>query len=482
MNESIVFSDFYRMPQKEQLLFKELEVETDEDKKDSIVNQIHALRGIYRNEEGNLCVNEMNFVLYIMEAFSMICVKGNIAFYNYARHKYEYIDEIDYLPFFKALLDEVDRRLWNPKLEGKYKGRFKRELEPRLREWSTPKWVVFDNGCFNIADGIFYPGDHPGIHNFNSTGYSYDGSAKAPEFISFINDVMGGDQALVANVQEALGYSLCYGENPMQVIVLFLGTGRNGKGILSNILMKVHGEENCSATSVAQLSSQFGVSQMFDKVLNISNENNENVVTDTSIIKTVSGNDVIMCEKKYKDATPVRIFSKIFISSNSIMFKDSSKGFQERLVPIPFSYTYTYSPKGPKEKLRDNQLEERLSKELAGIFNWMYEGLVRLRSNGYQMTPSEAVKRERERIVYASNPIQLFVKECIEFDKDGKERKPDVYRKFKEWTSANGVSCGIYQSAHSFYQKFDAILEENSISSETKKIKGYDYYPGITFI
>ena len=118
MNESIVFSDFYRMPQKEQLLFKELEVETDEDKRDSIVNQIHSLRGIYRNEDGNLGVNEMNFVLYIMEAFSMICVKGNIAFYNYARHKYEYIDEIDYLPFFKALLDEVDRRLWNPKLDG----------------------------------------------------------------------------------------------------------------------------------------------------------------------------------------------------------------------------------------------------------------------------------------------------------------------------------------------------------------------------
>lgn len=482
MNESIVFSDYYRMPQKEQLLFNKLEAETDETEKDNIISQIHALRGIYKNEDGGLSVNDINFVSYLMEAFSMISVKGNIAFYNFTRHKYEYIDELDYLPFFKTLLDEVDRRLWSPKLEGKYKSRYKRELETRLREWSTPKWIVFDNGCFNIAEGSFYYGDYPGIHNFNSTGYSYDESAEAPEFVSFVNDVMGGDKSLVANVQEALGYSLCYGENPMQVIVLFIGSGRNGKGILSNLLMKVHGEENCSATSVSQLSSQFGTDQMATSVINISNENNENIVTDTSILKTVSGNDLVMVEKKYKDAVPMHIYTKLYISTNSIMFKDSSKGFQERLVPIPFNYTYTYSPKGPKEKLRDNQLEEKLSKELPGIFNWMYAGLVRLRKNGYRMTPSEAVDRERERIVSSSNPVQLFVTECISFSVGEKERKPDVYRRFKEWTSTNGVNCGIYQSAYSFYQKFNSILEENSISSETKKIKGYEYYSGITFI
>lgn len=482
MDESIVFSDFYRMPQKEQLLFKKLEAETDETERESIISQIHALRGIYKNENGGLSVNDITFVSYIMDAFAMISVKGSIAFYNYNRHKYEYVDEHEFLAFFKVLLDEIDRRLWNPKLEGKYKSRFKRELEPRLREWSTPKWIVFDNGCFNTADGNFYPGDHPGIHNFNSTGYSYDGSATAPNFVSFVNDVMGGDESLVAVVQEVLGYSLCYGENPMQVIVLFIGSGRNGKGILSNILMKVHGEENCSATSVSQLSSQFGTSQMATSVINISNENNENIVTDTSILKTVSGNDLVMVEKKYKDAVPMRIYTKLFVSTNSIMFKDSSKGFQERLVPIPFNYTYTYSPKGPKEKLRDNQLEERLSKELPGILNWMYSGLARLRKNGYRITSSDAVDRERERIVSSSNPVQLFVTECITFAAGEKERKPEVYRRFKEWTGANGVSCGIYQSAYSFYQKFGAILEENSISSETKKIKGYEYYSGITFV
>ena len=94
---------------------------------------------------------------------------------------------------------------------------------------------------------------------------------------------------------------------------------------------------------------------------------------------------------------------------------------------------------------------------------------------------SEAVNKERERIVNASNPVKLFVKECIEISATDKECKPDVYKKFQEWTSANGVNRGIYQSAYSFYQKFDSILEEKSISSKTKKIKGYEYYAGIKF-
>lgn len=482
MDNNIVYSDFFKMTKKEEDLFSKLKKETDENEKENLLSQIHAERGIYKNENGNLYVSDMKFVEYILAVFFVICINGSIAFYNFSAHKYEYVMEADYLTFFKTLLDEVDKRLWNSKLEGKYKGRFKREIQTRLREWSIPDgWIIFDNGCFNIKDGNFIKGDFPGIYNFNNTGYSYNKDATAPIFIDFVTDVMGGDESLINILQEVLGYTLCYGSNPMQVIVLFCGTGRNGKGILSNILMKIHGEENCSATSVSQLSDKFGAAQMFDKVVNISNENNENVVTDTSILKTVSGNDLVMVEAKYKDPIPAHIYTKLFISTNSIMFRDSSVGFRERLVPISFQYTYTNNPKSPKEKLRDNELEEKLSKELPGIFNWMYEGLVRLRNNKYKLTESDAVNRERDRIVSASNPVELFVKECIEFVKGEKERKPDVYKRFKEWTYANGVNCGIYQSAYSFYHKFNSILEENSISSETKKIKGYEYYVGVTF-
>lgn len=483
MANSIVYNDFYKMPTKEVDLFQKLANEQDEDLKSGIIRQIHSLRGIYEKDDGTYGVNDATFVKYILEAFCMLYISGSIAFYNFNTHTYEYIEEPEYMAFFKNLLDEVDASLWHSKLEGRYKARFKREISPRLREWSTPKdWVAFRNGCFNITDGEFYPGDHPGIHSFNNTGYDYDKDAEAVEFKKFIYDIFGGDKDLIKVVQEVLGNTLLYGQNPLQVITIFHSPGRSGKGVLSNILMKVHGERNCSATSVSQLSSQFGVAQMFDKVINISNENNENLVTDTSIMKTVSGNDLVMVEKKYCDAIPVHIYTKLFISTNSITFKDSSKGFQERLVPIPFKYTYVDNPKGKHQKKRDNLLEAKLSKELPGIFNWCYEGLVRLRESGYRLSKSEAVDKEREYIVSTSNPVQLFAKENIIFDSEQRVRKPEVYKRYKAWVTDNGVNTGIYQSAQRFYEKFDAILQERSISSETKRIQGYEYYVGITLI
>ena len=483
MSNHIVYNDFYKMPIKEAELFKKLASEQDEDLKKGILRQIHSLRGVFERDDGSYGVNDAAFVTYILEAFIMLYINGSIAFYNFSTHMYEYLEEPEIMAFFKNILDEVDPSLWNTKVEGRYKARFKREISPRLREWSIPKdWVVFRNGCFNIVDGKFYPGDHPGIHSFNNTGYDYEPDSEAVEFKKFIYDIFGDDEDLIKVVQEVLGNTLLYGQNPLQIITMFCSPGRSGKGVLSNILMKVHGEQNCSATSVSQLSSQFGVAQMYDKVINISNENNENTITDTSIMKTVSGNDLVMVEKKYCNAIPVHIYTKLFISTNSITFKDSSKGFQERLVPIPFKFTYVDNPKGKNQKKRDNLLEAKLSKELSGIFNWCYEGLVRLRESGYHLSKSDAVDKEREYIVSTSNPVQLFAKENIKFDSDQRVRKPEVYKRYKEWVANNGVNTGIYQSAQRFYEKFDAILQEQSVSSETKRIQGYDYYVGITLI
>ena len=483
MSNNIIYNDFYKMPAKEFELFQKLVNEQDEDLKKGIIRQIHSLRGIYEKDDGTHGVNDASFVKYILEAFCMLYISGSIAFYNFSAHKYEYVDEPEYMAFFKKLLDEVDTSLWSPKLEGRYKARFKREISPRLREWSIPKdWVAFRNGCFNISDGKFYHGDHPGIHSFNNTGYDYDEHAEAVEFKKFIDDIFGGDKDLINVVQEVLGNTLLYGQNPLQIITIFCSPGRSGKGVLSNLLMKLHGEKNCSATSVSQLSSQFGVSQMFDKVINISNENNENVITDTSIMKTVSGNDLVMVEKKYCDAIPVHIYTKLFISTNSITFKDSSKGFQERLVPIPFRYTFVENPKGKYQKKRDNMLEAKLSKELSGIFNWCYEGLIRLREAGYHLSNSEAVDRERDYIVSTSNPVQLFVKENIVIVPGQKVRKAEVYKRYKEWVNNNCVNTGIYQSAQRFYEKFNAVIQEKSISSETKRVQGYDYYVDIDFV
>jgi putative DNA primase/helicase len=205
------------------------------------------------------------------------------------------------------------------------------------------------------------------------------------------------------------------------------------------------------------------------------------VITDTSILKNISGNDAVQVEKKYKDPVPVRIFCKLWIATNDITFRDTSKGFEERLVPIPFVNTYVSNPRpGTNERLRDNELEKKLMKELPGIFNWMYEGLVRLRANNWRTTECEVIEEQRSRLVEESNPVQLFVNVMVQKVVGGKTKKPDTYRRFKEWAQTNGINVSSYISAQKFYPKFEAIMRSKGFTSATKRIQGEDYYCDFT--
>lgn len=440
-----------------------------------------ARKGGYKDVEGKIQLDEKAFVKYLLSLFCVIYISGMIAFYNWRFHIYEFIDEPIYLSFFKEILDEMSPSLWSTQLESKLKVRFKREIKVKLKEFQIPTdFVVFSNGAFRLSDGKFQEGDHPSeIFNTCCTGYDYDYNAECPTFESFLDDVFNHDKNLIKVVQEMMGYTLLYGENPLQVIVLLIGEGRNGKGILTSICQMIHGQDNCSGTSISQLNSQFGLSQMYDKVLNVSNENDENVVTDTSILKTISGNDTVMVERKYHDAFPAEIHCKLWIATNGITFLDSSKGFEERLVPIPFENTYVNKPiPGTNQKKRDSMLLEKLEEEKSGIFNWMYEGLVRLRDNKWKITESDAVLQQRMQIVEDSNPVQLFVNRFLVKEDGARMRKPNTYRSFKEWSRVEGINVGIYVSAQKFYPKFNSILEGQGYSSKTKRIQGVDYYTG----
>jgi len=487
MDKTYCYEDYFKPTDEEVQLNKDYKATTKKVDKLKIKKKLMELRGIVlqlltdKNGNTSSCYRlfEKKFTEYLLTAFCVVYISGNIFFYNWKLHLYEYIDSGVYLSFFKKLIDEHVGTLWSKKLENMYHERFLRDIPIKLKEWSVPEdHIVFNNGILKISTGEFIQGDHPElVINRSCTGYDYDPDATCPNFIIFLEDIFNGNQNLIDVMQEMGGYTLCYGSNPLQVIVILVGRGRNGKGVICSIIIKMHGANSCSATSVDRLSTQFGLGEIYDKVLNISNENNENVCSDTSILKTISGNDVVMVEKKYKDPIPTRIFCKLWISTNDISFKDTSKGFEERLVPIPFNNTYVNNPKeGTNQKKRDSNLEKKLEAECSGIFNYFYDGLKRLRANDWKITECEEVDRLREMIVEDSNPVQLFVNTMLVKKEGAKTKKADAYERFKEWAAANSVNTGTYVSAQKFYSKFEAVLSSKGFTPQTKRIQGYDHY------
>lgn len=483
------FKKYYKM-------YEQLLASGDEEKAEEFRQKAAELVGIvYTTEEKKVDketvevpvtrFDSVDCVWFLHNSFETIGVSDNIAMYNFTEHHYDFVTADVYLSFFKQILDMLDVKVWRQKREQEYAKRFLRDVPNRYGTWQVPEAkIVFKNGVLDVDKDEFYPGVDPGIINFHCTGYDYPEETPKPECPKFMEilDSIFDEKSLIAVVQEMYGASLLYGRNPIQKIFLLYGTGRNGKGILCNVLTALHGSDSVSTASVAQLSSRFGGSMIYDKVLNISTENDMDFVADTALLKSVSGNNYITIDQKYEKTFQAKVFCKLIISTNEIVFRDRSRGFEERLIPVPCEYTFVDNPRGPKERKKNPMLEAELMDEIPAIFLWAYEGLKRLQANNWQFTQCDKVDKLREEILKEANPVAMFFDERIQVKEGANTKKSDVYASFENWAFKKRLSVGSVVSAQKFYTEFGRLMEERNLTSKTKLNNGIPYYKGISLI
>lgn len=422
---------------------------------------------------------ETDFVMHLQQSFTVICVGENVAFYNYAAHHYEIVRESVYLSFFKQILDYVDASVWEPKREKNIAIRFIRDIQTRFTSWEIPEGkVVFNNGVLDVLSMEFETGDHPEIYNFHCTGYDFPMDSETyhcPEFMKYIWSVFE-DQKLIDLVQEQYGYTFAYGIYFAENFFVWEGGGRNGKSIGQYILRLLHGTENCGAASLAQINSRFGASMVYNKILNICSENDD-VIVESGLLKSITGRDRVLIDQKYDQPFEARVAAKILISTNSIFFNDRSRGFAERLIALPFAFTFTDNPR-PNTNERQKQVDimKKLESEIPQIALWALEGLRRLTDNNWCFTKSPKAEALKQKILRDSNPVLQFFEECCTVSLGQRVKMSEAYLLFKTFATDRGISVGSIVSANKFHQSFGSLLEERGLTSETKRVKGNNYY------
>ena len=82
-------------------------------------------------------------------------------------------------------------------------------------------------------------------------------------------------------------------------------------------------------------------------------------------------------------------------------------------------------------------LKDKLKSEanIAGIFNWCYQGLLRYRESGCE--PPSAVRAATAAYRESSDKVAMFFSECME-ESDGNSGAGAVYQRYASWCSANG--------------------------------------------
>ncbi len=296
-----------------------------------------------------------------------------------------------------------------------------------------------DDGCINLQNGYystntqeFYP--HSPEKYFSSTlPFKYDLNAKCKVFDDYL-DKIGVNKRVI---YEIFAYCLVRGY-PIQVIIMFVGDGGNGKGTVLRVLKTFLGEESTTGHSMQALEKNpYAMADLYRKSANICGDMPPSIVKDTSLIKTLSGGDVITARMIYKGNISFVNSAKLIFSMNHIPeFDDNTDSLHRRLVVVEFN---------TRVEGADSDFDEgKLStpEELSGIFNKCMEVLPDLLKRG-EFTGRMCIKDTREYIQKKGSPVAAFVDECGYISTESITPVEEVYAAYVRWCRENNETLVI---------------------------------------
>lgn len=117
---------------------------------------------------------------------------------------------------------------------------------------------------------------------------------------AFLQDIFGNDRDTRREFRKFLGLCLSDIRN-LKISAFLYGPPNSGKTVMLNLLKGMMGEELCASLSFAQMSSEFAVTQLLGKRLNLSGEVSGVSNKRLDIFKSLTGNDTLTACFKGKD-------------------------------------------------------------------------------------------------------------------------------------------------------------------------------------
>ncbi len=317
--------------------------------------------------------------------------------------------------------------------------------------------INLQNGTFEFENGMGR------LRAFQSSDFltyqlpfAYDPSAKAPEFIRYLDQVLP-DAGLQHILAEFMGY--VFTQNLKLEKCLFLyGSGANGKSVFFQIMCALFGKENMSYFSLANLNEEHNRALLDNKLLNYSSESIGRIHGD--IFKLLVSAEEVQARMKYGDSFFLRSIPKLCFNCNQLPSNiDCSDAFFRRLLIVPFQVKIS-------EDQQDKFLAIRIiTHELPAIFNWVLQGLDRLiRQKGF--TASPIVDQLIEELKQESDTVRLFLEECgYQKSLDCKILLEDLFQEYRTYC-INSCYSSLNKSS------FNTRLKEIGYTSVRQR-KGY---------
>ncbi|MCL5071547.1 MAG: phage/plasmid primase, P4 family, partial [Actinobacteria bacterium] len=294
--------------------------------------------------------------------------------------------------------------------------------------------IAFNNKIYDLKNDRFLDFD-PKFFFMKKISVNTDTENKScPLIDSMFEEFVGHSRKI--DLYELAAYCL-YRKYPNAKFFLLAGDGRNGKSTYINLLEMLLGRENVTSVNLKNISSdRFSAQALFKKLLSISFELDNFLLRNTSMLKQLTGRDLIRAEKKFKDDFQFENYAKIVVVANAkLTTTDKTVGFSRRAKIINFIAEFEEEKKeGSSAKKADTDILEKISKaELEGFAHVCLETLKELYKKQFVFSITQDQEEVKELYDKNTQILNEFLKQNVMLDPESYIFTVEFYEAFTEY-------------------------------------------------
>jgi P4 family phage/plasmid primase-like protien len=385
---------------------------------------------------------------------------GIFWFWNGEEYKWEVVDEID-------LMNALDKRLSfagltiSSTIRNNYIETFKRVGRERSPKEPKKSWVQFKNKIFDYETKTIVDAT-PEYFICNPIPWVIGTATDTPIIDKLFEEWVGIEN--VQTLYEIIAYC-CIIDYPIHLCFCLIGSGRNGKTQFQKLLTKFVGKDNvCSTELDTLLDSRFESVKLYKKLVCSLGETNFGVLNKTSLLKKLTGQDLIGYEMKNKKPFDDYNYAKIIINSNSLpSSEDTSEGFYRRWLIIDFPNSF---------KEGKSVIDTIPDQEFCNMALRVSLFIPQLLGNG-SFSSQGSIEERTKKYIMASNPLPYFIEHCCKRTGEGWILHPDLF-------SAYCKFLGNYKRRLVTRREFNSVLDKEGLTprrtthyKEDMPISGY---------
>jgi P4 family phage/plasmid primase-like protien len=328
---------------------------------------------------------------------------------------------------------------------------FDETFEQNLNEMKNI--LVFNNGVFDLDRGILREG-RPRDFMTYSTGIDYkeyDENDPDIQKILHIFSQIHPNEEIRNFFFSTLGVSL-HGNKVEQKCNIWTGNGSNGKSLTSELCHKALGDfyHSPNITLFTRKTGASGNASPEKIVLKgrriiIMQEPENDDKLNTSIMKQITGNDMIEARPLYHETIRFKPQTSVFISCNDLpKVPTTDGGTWRRIRVVPFNSKFVNNPTKPNEYKIDPHLTDKAEKLAEAFMSVMIYYYNSVKHNNFIINEPKEVTIFTDEYKNDNDQYQDFISQHIVDTGNQKDRVKimELYDMFKDWMKFNNPTAG----------------------------------------